>query len=157
MTYQSIISRKLPIDYVNLGFSGNAKGEDTMVNYINGLEMSAFVMDYDHNAPTNEHLISTHQKMYETIRATHKDLPIIMMNRPCFLPPNSPYYERKQIVENTYKNAIKKGDKNVYFISGEELTELCGREGAVDLTHPTDFGFNSMAQAIYKVLKNIFN
>jgi len=52
--YQSIISRRFDCDYVNLGFSGNAKAEDEMIEYIKKLDMSLFVYDYDHNAPTIE-------------------------------------------------------------------------------------------------------
>ena len=55
-SYQAIISRRLNCDYVNLGFSGNAKGEPAIAEYIAGLEMSVFVYDYDHNAPNPEHL-----------------------------------------------------------------------------------------------------
>ena len=57
-SYESILSRRFDCDYINLGFSGTAKGEDEIVDYIKGLEMSVFVMDYDHNAPTTEHLAS---------------------------------------------------------------------------------------------------
>lgn len=45
-SYQSIISRNLDCDYINLGFSGSAKGEAEMAGYISGLKMSMFVYDY---------------------------------------------------------------------------------------------------------------
>ena len=67
-TYQSIISRRLGLDHINLGFSGNGRGEDNIVEYMAGLSMSAFVSDYDHNAPNVEHLRDTHCKMYQKIR-----------------------------------------------------------------------------------------
>ncbi len=147
MSYQSILSRRFNQDYVNLGFSDNAKGEDTMTDYLKNLDMSLFVLDYDHNAPTPEHLRSTHEKMFKTIRAVHPDLPIIMMSRPkLYLIPVET--ERRQIVETTYKNAITSGDKNVYFVDGTALTALCGNEGTVDGCHPTDYGFASMATAL---------
>lgn len=70
------------INYINLGFSGNAKAEDTMIKYIKGLDMSIFVYDYDHNAPTVEHLRATHNKMFVAIREAHPDLPILILPRP---------------------------------------------------------------------------
>lgn len=82
--YESILSRRLDCDYINLGFSGSAKGEDAIVDYIIGLDMSVFVMDYDYNAPTPEHLEKTHSKMFKAIRAEHPTLPIIIMPRPKF-------------------------------------------------------------------------
>ena len=113
-----------------------------------------FVYDYDHNAPSAEHLKATHEKMFKAIRECHPDMPIIMMSRPQHI--QIKYVtDRRAIVENTYKNAIASGDKNVYFIDGLALTELCGNEGTVDNCHPTDYGFASMAQALIKVMEEI--
>jgi len=145
--YQAIISRRFNCDYVNLGFSGNAKAEDEMIDYINSLDMSLFVYDYDHNAPTVEHLQNTHEKMFKAIRKDHPELPIIMMSRPKIALTDEEI-QRLAIVETTYKNAIEAGDKNVYFIPGPSLCELCGNEGTVDGCHPTDFGFASMAKVL---------
>ena len=52
MIYESIISRKYNLDFHNLGFAGNAKGEKEIAEYIAELPMSIFVYDYDHNAPS---------------------------------------------------------------------------------------------------------
>ena len=41
-----------------------------------------FVMDYDHNAPTAEHLEATHERLFRCIRQAHPNLPIVMMTRP---------------------------------------------------------------------------
>lgn len=149
--YQNIISRKFNCDYINLGFSGSAKAEDEMINYIKALDMSLFVYDYDHNAPTVEHLENTHEKMFKEIRKSNPNLPIIMMSRPKF---NLTEEEqrRKDIIKATYENAISSGDKNVYFVDGAALTELCGKEGTVDGVHPNDFGFASMAKALERVM-----
>ena len=53
--YQNVLSRLLKCDHLNLGFSGSALGEARMADYIAGLAMSAFVLDYDHNAPDVAH------------------------------------------------------------------------------------------------------
>ena len=68
MAYQAIIARRLGCNYVNLGFSGSAKGEEEMAKYIAGLDMSVFVMDYDHNAPDAQHLLDTHGRFFKIIR-----------------------------------------------------------------------------------------
>ena len=44
-TYENIISRALDCDYINLGFAGNALGEEDMARYISKLDMSAFVYE----------------------------------------------------------------------------------------------------------------
>lgn len=154
-TYQSILSRWFDCDYINLGFSGAAKGEDAMTDYISSLEMSVFVLDYDYNAPTPEHLKNTHGKMYRKVREAHPDLPIVMMPRP-------KYYldeleeEFASVVYETYHSAKEAGDENVWFISGKRLMELVKDNGTVDGCHPTDSGFFSMACAIREVFEEIF-
>lgn len=149
-SYQAIISRKLDINYINLGFSGSAMGEDAMTDYINTLAMSMFVMDYDHNAPTVEHLHATHERMYRKIRDCHPNLPIVMMSRPKFHL-SQDEEERLEIVEQTYKNALKTGDQNVHLITGPELIQEDMIETAtVDNCHPNDSGFVSMANGLYQ-------
>ena len=55
--------------------------------------------------------------------------------------------------DTIFAKAEKVGDKNVYFIDGKELMALCKDNGTVDNTHPTDFGFNSMARAVMKLMR----
>lgn len=158
-SYQNMIARALPIDYVNLGFSGNAKGEETMVRYMAGLEMSAFVSDYDHNAPTPV-LRATHKRMYEMIRASHPDVPYIMLSRPDPFRITSGFGDseqsvtRRHIILDTFHHAVDTGDRNVYFIDGESLFRGPYEDSCtVDGTHPNDLGFAHMAEALTAVLR----
>ena len=154
MSYPGQISRALDIDFVNLGFSGNAKGEVEIAEYIKDLPMSMLIYDYDHNAPTLEHLLNTHERMFKIIREANPDLPIIMMNRPrYYLDADS--VARYELIKTNYENALKSGDKNVYFVDNKALTKICKKEGTVDMNHPTDFGFYSIAQALIEVMKDI--
>lgn len=153
-SYQSIVSRKLNCDYINLGFSGNAKGEDEMAEYIKNLDMSAFVYDYDHNAPNLEHLEKTHNRMFNIIRKANPDLPIIFMTRPkLYL--NYDEQARFKLILSNYEEAVAKGDENVYFISGKDLMAGTDNDGTVDNSHPNDLGFKAMADKVGSVLKDI--
>ncbi len=155
--YQSVISRILNVDHINLGFSGNAKGEQAISDYIASLEMSAFVLDYDHNAPTVEHLKATHKPLFDNVRKHHPDLPILLLTRPKYHLTNDEKM-RLEVVMQTYKAAVAEGDKNVYFIPGNELIEERFAEHAlVDNCHPNDCGFLSMAYAIIPTLKKMLN
>ncbi len=150
--YSSVLSRMLDFDFINLGFSGNAKGEKEIAEYIAGLPMSVFVYDYDHNAPTVEHLRKTHGRLFDIFRASQPTTPVIFMPRPHH-ELSDDTLARLAVIRETYDRALADGDKNVYLLSGSELTALCGCEGLVDNCHPTDLGFYSMAQAIYPLLK----
>ena len=150
--YQGHISRALDCDYINLGFSGSARGEDTICDYITTLPHSVFVMDYDHNAPTTEHLEKTHYAFYKRYREKCKDTPIIFLTRPdCWF--RKVEKERISIVKNTYKKAIAEGDKNVYFILGKTLFGNDKLACTVDSVHPNDLGFYKMAKRITPFVK----
>ena len=153
-SYQSMVSRRLNINYVNLGFSGSAKAEPEMVEYIRNLDMSVFVLDYDHNAPTVEHLQNTHETMFRAVRQSNPDLPVVMMSRPAYRPVGEEQ-QRLEIVRQTYLNAKAAGDNNVYFIDGPTLMAMAGYDGKVDQYHPNDLGFASMAKAVGDVLEKL--
>ncbi len=151
-SYQGFLSRWLSADHINLGFSGSARGEDEIADYIKGLDMSVFVYDYDHNAPDADHLERTHERMFKRIREVNPSLPIIIISMPKpYLTPDQ--LHRLEIIRRTYDNAAASGDENVYFIDGRTLLTLAGTDGSVDFTHPNDLGFFSMASRILEVLK----
>ena len=149
--YQNILSRALDIDYINLGFSGNAKGEKEMAEYMASLKMSAFVCDYDYNAPTAEHLKATHYPLYAAIREKHPDTPYIIITKPNYHDTDAP---RRAVCFETYARALAEGDKNVYFIDGASLFSGPESDGCtVDGCHPNDLGFFRMAQGILPTLR----
>lgn len=153
-TYENIISRRFSCDYVNLGFAGNAKGEEEIANYIKNLDMSVFVYDYDHNAPSLEHLEQTHENMFKIIRNANPTLPIVIMPRPVKYLWSSEQ-ARFDVIKRTYDNAKARGDENVYLIDGATLMEIADTDGTVDGCHPNDLGFYSMAKALGDVLEKI--
>lgn len=166
-SYQSFLSRHLSVDFINLGFSGSAKGERKMAEYIANLSMSIFVMDYDFNAPSEEWLDKTHFAFYETIRGTNPYLPIILISAPSSI---YEFYQikqakewgvfenRRKIIYSTFIRAREKGDDNIYFIDGKNL--FTGEDWdatTVDGTHPNDFGFFCFAQNLEKVISPLLD
>ena len=158
-SYEAILSRRLDFDYLNFGFSGSALGEEAMARYLAGLKMSAFVLDYDYNAPSPEHLEQTHWNFYQIIRQMHHDIPILISTKPDHaIWPNRIMRDHicREIIRKTYEHAVSEGDTNVYWIEGKDIFRSHGgRECTVDGTHPTDFGFYCMADAFYDTLKRV--
>lgn len=154
-TYANMVSRKLDCDYLNLGFWGNAMGEEAMANYIADLEASAFVYDYDYNAPSAEHLRQTHERAFKIIREKNPTLPIIILSAPKYYLSQADR-ERLEIIEATYKNAVARGDKLVRFISGKRMMEPVKDVALADNIHPGDCGFASMAGFISEALEEFF-
>ncbi len=152
-SYEAIFSRVLNCNYINLGFSGSARGEDEIAQYIKGIEMSAFVYDYDYNAPNAEHLKKTHKRMFDTVRKAQSNLPILILSRPKF---HLTEDDEKcfEIIKETYESAKNGGDKNVFFLSGKDLIgEEIAEIFSVDDCHPNDCGFMSMAKEIIKIFE----
>ena len=157
--YPNHVCRWLDADFINLGFSGSAKGELCVADYIASLDLSAFVMDYDHNAPNTEHLARTHYPFYRRIREAHPDLPILLISAPFPFPASyidHPYRfsERRDIILRTYMQGVDAGDRRLFFLDG--MTLYADRDAdacTVDGCHPNDLGFYRFAQAVYPILR----
>ena len=154
-SYPAMISKWNDIDFINLGFSGNCKGEPLVAEYLAGIDCSLFFMAYDGNAPSVEYLEQTHFPFYEIYRRIQKDVPIVFMSVPCF--DNFPDAEkRREVLRNSYRKARKNGDENVYFIDGETLFGEEDRDFCtVDCLHPNDLGFYRIAKVIHKLYQQL--
>lgn len=155
--FANIVSRRTDTDFVNLGFSGSARGEEIIARYMATLPMSVFVSDYDHNSPVEE-LRQTHCRLYEIIREKNPDIPYLMISRPDF---NKRAYadsvKRRDVVYESYRFARDNGDKNVYYIDGSGLFRTVNEDMCtVDGTHPNDYGFFLMADAVESELRWIW-
>ena len=148
-TYAGMISRRLNINYLNLGLAGSCRAEEPVIEYLTTVPMSAFVCDYDYNANTCEYLQATHRRLYEAIREKNPTLHYIMLSRPNFSVDPVGNAKRRDIILETFRYARESGDKNVYFIDGEgffkgDYEDCC----TVDAVHPNDLGFRLMAESI---------
>ena len=155
LAYPAIISRMLGAQFINLGFAASAKGEPSIREYIANIpEMSAFVLDYDQNAPSAEHLAETHAPFYRAVRAKHPDIPIIFVSAGTGDVASKSWTKRRNVIMRSYLDAYDAGDENVYFVDG--LTMMSDdnySDRTADKTHPTDLGFERMAFAIGTVLR----
>ncbi len=148
--YQAFIEKWNNIDYINLGFSGNGKGEEAMVEHLCSIDCSFFVCDYNHSGVPLEWLKNTHFRLYERFRKVHPDTPILILTKTNLWEDND-YEERVKIIHATYRKARKLGDKKVYFLSGKSMWNSPDKTSfAIDGDHPNDLGFYLMAKKIYK-------
>lgn len=151
--YTTMLCRAVDAPQINLGFSGNALGETAVAEAIASLDPAVFVFDYDHNAPSAEHLRKTHEAFFNIIRSRRPGLPVIMISRCNFYPCDNDV-SRREIIRRTAENAMENGDEKVWFIDGETLFGREDRDACTtDGTHPNDLGFYRMYRQILPVLK----
>lgn len=153
--YCNAIARDFNVDFVCMGFSGSAKGEREMAEYLAGIDAGIFVCDYDHNAPDSGYLEQTHSKVYSHYRDAHPQVPVIFVSRPDIRPGEREDIRRRDVVYRTYRKASESGDGNVYFVDGFQLFAGNRRyDCTVDGTHPNDLGFFRMAEIIGEAVKH---
>ena len=154
-SYENFISRWLNVDYINMGFSGSAMGEENLARYLSKIPMSAFVLDYDYNSPDVEHLTNTHLNFYRIVRDNNPYIPIVVVSRP--EPPGSKEgSERRKVITDTFKAALENGETNTYFVDG---STFFGKDAISDCTvdgcHPNDLGMYFIARKIGKTISRI--
>ncbi len=160
LCYQSIIAKNNNVDYINMGFSGGAKGELPMAQYLSSVDCSVLVIDYDHNASSTQNLLDTHFRFYNEFRKGNKTCPIIFISKADYLNGDNEANktikqitrERYLVIKQTYKKAKQLGDKNVYLIDGSKFYGKDYHLCTVDGCHPNTLGFYKMANGIIKTL-----
>ncbi len=158
-SYTNVVCRMLDCDCINLGFSGSAHGETSIAEYINTRDISAFIMDYDHNTETAEELSETHYEFYKSVRQGHPDIPIIFVSKPYYVNPKEKGEDieaRQAVITETFRKAVDEGDTNVYlllsdgFFSSED-PNVC----TVDMVHPNDLGHYMIAKRVADILRKV--
>ncbi|HVT93955.1 MAG TPA: SGNH/GDSL hydrolase family protein [Bryobacteraceae bacterium] len=161
MSYQAILCRRLNTDFVNLGFSGNGKGEPEMAQAVAGLDASCFVLDFAQNNETVESLKNVYAPFVEAIRAKHPDTPIVVV---------TPIYSAREawgrdarldgmreLIRDVAARRIAAGDRNIQIVEGADLLGPSQGDGLVDGTHPNDLGFEWMADGLARRLSKMLS
>jgi len=159
MAYPAILERMLGISVINLGFSGNGKTEPEMARLLAELDPSAYVLDSLANLDTaqvGERLPS----FVEILREKHPQVPIVLLGSVPY--PDKSFVEKRNarfvgsndIVQRLYDQRRAAGDRQIYYLPSLDFLGADG-EGTVDGVHPTDLGFQRMAEALAPQLRSI--
>lgn len=160
MVHTSILGRMLNREVINLGFSGNARLDPEIATLIASSDPSVIVLDMLPNC-TKEILEERLVPFYNIIRASHPDVPVVMVESPLFpimkwnTETNATITEKNATLARIFNDLIEAGDKNLYYYEGKRV--LSNREGTVDNYHLTDLGFTEFAENMYPVLKALIN
>lgn len=158
-SYQAILGRTLNVDFVNLGFSGNGKGEPEVARTVAEIDGSAFVLDFAQNNPTVESLEAVYEPFLNILRSKHPETPILVIT-PIFAAresqgPDARLDAMRAHIRRVASAHIANGDAHLQIVEGTDLLGPGGADGLVDGTHPNDLGFQWMAEGLASRLKEI--
>ncbi|MEQ8882119.1 MAG: SGNH/GDSL hydrolase family protein [Cyclobacteriaceae bacterium] len=145
MAHTNIISRKLNMDCINLGFSGNGKMEQPINELIAESNPVFYVIECLPNMKTEE-ITERVIPLVKTIRAKHTETPIVFVENfiyeKSFLNKelSSLIDEKNAALKTEYDKIMKSGYKNVLYINSQKAMGT-DHEGTVDGVHFTDLGF----------------
>lgn len=160
-TYVAKLSRRTGVDFINLGFSGNARMENSMADCLSDIKADAYILDCVPNA-TAQQISERTAYLVETIRNKHPEAPIIVMQSIAMdignfnLKIKSDLRIKDETIRNEVEKLCKRGVKKLYFIEGKDLIGK-DHEGTGDGIHPNDLGFERMATYLEPKLMEILN
>ena len=158
--YVSTLGRMLGAEVLNLGFSGNGRGEPEVAKLIREVDAEVYVLDFLTNADVGK-LEQTLPNFIRLLREKRRKASIAIVSCPAFdktlwNPTRRAADDRKRdIAMRSYLDLKAAGDNNLFFIDGNGILPA-GLSGAyVDGVHPTSHGFAIMAERMLPQLQAI--
>lgn len=162
LNYTNILTRKMSVEWLNYGFSGNAFGEGELIEVLAKIDnASLFIIDYEANSGTNGLLKKTLRNMISIIRNYQPKLKIMVISRIPYLfdeinqSMNTVRTDLREFQRNLIKELKTKGDSELYFVDGSKLLGENYHDYTVDNVHPNDLGFMKFSESIDEIIKLI--
>jgi hypothetical protein len=162
MAYTNILSRRINMEFLNLGFSGNGKGEPELAHILADVpDPACLILDYEANCVSTELLQQTLPDFISIYRDKHPLTPILVVSRITHAKEKFDAQmardraDRRQIQSLAVERQRGKGDTHIYFCDGSKLLGEDAHECTVDGSHPTDLGFLRMADGLTPILQRI--
>lgn len=157
MAHTNIISRKLDVNCINYGFSGNGRMETPIVELISEIDASFYVIECLQNMDAEE-VKERVFPLVEIIRKKHANTPIVlienMMFKTAFLDKTieTELIQENLVLKSEYAKILEKGFQNIFYI--EDMPSFgMDNEGTVDGIHLTDLGFLRYADYLIENFK----
>jgi lysophospholipase L1-like esterase len=153
LSYQAMLGRALNLDFVNLGFSGNGRGEPEMARAVAEIDAAAYVLDFSQNNRTVDSLEKVYAPFLQTLRAKHPDTPILAVtpiysSREALATEPAELEKMRRHIRQVVARAIAAGDRNLQLVEGTDLLGPAQGDGLVDGVHPNDLGFQWMSSGL---------
>lgn len=160
-TFTAMLSRRLDIPVLNLGFSGSAVMEPELAELFAELDPVLFVLDASPNM--NAGLINERAANFiQILRDKHPDTPILLVadrvySNSWIVPwKAASNTANEEALRGIYDHFIAAGDKNIYFLSAENLIgDDIDKDSTMDSSHLNDLGMYRMTDSLERVIRPI--
>jgi hypothetical protein len=155
MSYPAIVSRMLDWPHFNYGFSGSARCEPEVAEFLAELDPAVYVVDPLPNM-TFDLVEERLEKFVSILRAARPSAPLTpivlvesIVYRDAFAVParRDRYRDSNRVLRRLYEKMTAGGMNGLHYVPGDDLLGDDG-EGTVDGVHPTDLGFSRIAEVI---------
>ena len=160
MAATNILQRRLNMEVVNLGVSGEGKMVYPMAHAMAALDnVAAYLIDPVPNC-TQMMCDTLTYGFIKILLDAHPDVPIIMVEGPMYPYAKFDSYFRDYLpakndaFRKNYKRLKAEGAKNLYYVDCKGLTGP-EEEGTVDGIHLTDLGFWAYADKLESILRKL--
>lgn len=165
LAWTNWLGRSTDRELINLGFSGNGRLEDEILDLIKDIDAAAFILDCIPNLSVQgedgaEKLANLIENAVRTLRAEHPNTPIIFAAHSSSavqgvlnLKMNADFDARSNVAAQTVEGLQKRGDQHVFWLSSQELG--LDINSTVDYAHPNDYGMEKIASAYQRLLEKL--
>lgn len=139
----AILGRRLNVDFVNLGFSGNGLGEPALAEAVAEIDAACYVLDFWGN-PTADAYAAALPPFVDVLRRKRPEAPILVTG-PFYFPAEAlggdvaRAQQRKREIARAFVDGRK--DPRIRFVDGLEMLGRSQAEGLVDGVHANSLGF----------------
>lgn len=161
MSYEALLSRRLNIDFINLGLNGCGRGEPAVMELLAEIDAACFVLDYSQNQKSVEDLEAAYGPSIDILRSHHPETPILSIT-PVYWTPELPGSERgrqhermREVIRRAVSERFARGDTHLHLLEGYHLLGPDQGDGLVDGLHPNTLGYYWMAEGLSPVLARI--
>ena len=158
MSYEAILGRRLNLNHINLGFSGNGKGEAGVARAVAEIDAAAFVLDFAQNNSDVDSLAQVYDPFIGVLRERHPATPIVSIT-PIYAAGEATGSQRNEqmrtLIRKVVSRRIAAGDTHLQLVEGTDLLGPSRVDGLVDGTHPNDLGFQWMAEGLADRLRKV--
>jgi hypothetical protein len=167
MAYPSIISRKLNVETMNFGFSGNGRFEESVGEALCETGAGLIVLDCTPNS-SPETIKNNAPELIKQIRACNPEIPILLVESIVreyahFRKSDSSVFGGLKYIEwqnqelrNSFLKAVELGMPDIYYLESDDLIGA-DHEATVDGTHLSDLGMVRIAEKISEKIVEILN